>query len=211
MDDEDRWFGVFQGYRPHGDGAEEVFAGLPDAAEYVERLRSVCRAALHPDWARDAYFVVRTPPEATDEELVGLGRELLSGLRLIAVLATLSGRRDLHEYLGGVSRVAVVPLGGVDRRHDDHSLVHEAVGDILRGFCDYGHRAVQLREGFYSVACDYWLAWFLQWPYFRQWVPRDVFRPYFELWARGYEVAFQGSSLGIARHAEPSAAADPAR
>ncbi len=43
MNDEDRWFGVFQGYRPHGEGAEEVFAGFPDAAEYVERLQSVCR------------------------------------------------------------------------------------------------------------------------------------------------------------------------
>src|SRR4051794_32717661 len=109
MDDENRWYGVFQGYRPHGDGVEEVFAGLPDAPEYAERVRSVCRAAFHPDWARDAYFVVRAPGPATDEELVGFGQELLSGLRLLAVLA---GRRDLYEYLSRVSRVAVVPPGG---------------------------------------------------------------------------------------------------
>lgn len=202
MDDEDRWFGVFQGYRPHGDGVEGLFAGLPDAAEYADRLRAVCRAAHHPGWERDAYFVVRTPPPAADAELVGFGQELLEGLRLVAVLATLSGRRDLHEYLSGVGRVVVVPPGGADRMHDDHALVHDAVGDIVRGHQDYDHPAVQLREGFYSVACDYWLGWFLQWPYFRARIPRDVFRPYFELWARGCEVAFRGDALHVSRCAE---------
>jgi hypothetical protein len=210
VDDEGRWFGVFQEYRPHGDGVEDVFAGLPDAPEYAARLWSVCRAAFHPDWARDAYFVVHTPPPAADQELVDYGQELLSGLRLIPLLATLSDRGYLHEYLGGVSGVEVVAPGGCDRRHDDHLLVHEALGDILRGFHDYGHRAVQLSEGFYSVACDSWLGWYLQWPYFREWLPRDVFRPYFELWARGCEVAFRGESLCIARQAAPGAAADRA-
>ena len=199
MDDEDRWFGVFQGYRPDGAGVEEVFAGFPDAPDYVERIRAVCRAAYHDRWEREAYFVVRTPPPATDEELIAFGRELLSGLHLIALLATSSGRRDLHEYLSRVDRVAVVPAADCDRGNDDHTLVHEAIGDILRGFCDYDHPAVRLREGFYSVACEYWLAWYLQWPYYRRWVPRDVFRPFFELWARGCEVAFHGAALTIAR------------
>ncbi len=199
MDDEDRWFGVFQGYRPNGDGVEEVFAGLPDATEYATRIRSVCRAAHHDGWERDAYFVVGRPQPATDVELVAFGQEILSGLRLVAILATLSGRRDLHEYLSRVNHVAVVPAAACDRKNDDHTRVHEALGDILTGFHDYEHPAVRLREGFYSVACDYWLAWFLQWPYFHGWIPRDVFRPFFELWARGCLVAFHGGTLTIAR------------
>jgi hypothetical protein len=99
VDDEDQWFGVFQGYRPHGHGVEAVFAGLPEAGDYAERVRAVCRAAFHPGWAQDAYFVVRTPRPATDSELLTLGQELLRGLRLIAVLATLGGSRALHERL----------------------------------------------------------------------------------------------------------------
>jgi hypothetical protein len=201
VDNEDQWYGVFQGYRPHGDGVEELFNGVPDAPEYVERLQSVCRAAYHDGWVQDAYFVVRTPQPASNEELIALGQELLGGLRLIAVLATLSGSRELHAYLSGISGVTVVPTAGLDREHDDHLLVHESVRDIMRGFYDYGHRIIQLREGYYSVACNYWLAWYLQWPYFRQWVPRDVFRPYFELWARGCRVGFQGDSLCLARDA----------
>lgn len=199
MDDEDRWFGVFQGYRPDGDGVEEVFAGLPDAPDYADRVRSVCRATYHDAWERDAYFVVRRPQPASDEELVAFGRELLSGLQLIAETAAASGRRDLKDYLSRVIRIAVVSAAECDRGNDDHTRVHEAVGDFLGVLADHENPAVKLGEGFYSVACEYWLAWYLQWPYFREWFPRDVFRPYFELWARGCEVVFQGDVLNIAR------------
>ena len=199
MADEDQWYGVFQGYRPHGDGVEALFVGVPDAAEYVERLRAVCRAAYHDDWARDGYFVLRHPQPASDEELVTLGRELLGGLRVVALLASLSGDRELLSYLTTVSDIAIVPLAEFDHRSDDNMVVHQTIGDILRGLSDYGHRIVQLREGFYSVACDPWLAAYLQWPYFREWIPPDVFRPYFELWRRGRRVAFRADSLCLTK------------
>lgn len=200
MNDEDRWFGVFQRYRPDGDGVEEVFVDLPDATEYADRIRSVCRATSHPGWERDAYFIVRSPKPATEQELVGYGEELLAGLRLISLQPVPSGDRELHKYLEGVTHL--ITTCQVDTWHDDHTLVHESVGDILQGLQDADHRAVQLGEGFYSVACDYWLAWYLMWPYFRGWVQQEVFRPYFELWLRGCSIAFQGDTLCIARPVE---------
>lgn len=199
MDDADRWFGVFQGYRPAGEGVEAVFEGMPDAAEYAARIRAVCRAADHDDWARDAYFVVRRRRPAPSVDLIAAGHDLLSGLKLIAEIVARSGRPELKEYLGRVRQVEVGPPGTGDRGHDDHALVHEGVGDYLGSLDDDDHPAVRLREGFYSVACDYWLAWYLQWPYYRTWVERDVFRPYYELWASGCEVAFRGHSLVVAR------------
>lgn len=200
MNEEDRWFGVFQRYRPHGDGVEEVFADLPDASDYAERIRSVCRAALHPEWAQDAYFIVRSPKPATEQELVDYGEELLAGLRLISQRLSQSGTGDLQDYLECVNHISTSCQ--VDEWHDDHIFVHESVGDILQGLQDDDHLAVQLGEGFYSVACDYWLAWYLMWPYFRRWVPQEVFRPYFELWSRGCSIALQGDTLWIARPAE---------
>jgi hypothetical protein len=98
-----------------------------------------------------------------------------------------------------VSKVEIVPPEVCSRKQDDHLSVHDPLCDILRGFYDYEDLAVQLREGFYSVACDYWLGWYLQWPYFQKQVPQDVFRPYFELWERGCEVAFREDSLDIAK------------
>ncbi|MCV4820361.1 hypothetical protein OFM15_30235, partial [Escherichia coli] len=79
----------------------------------------------------DAYFVVRQPKTATDEELVAIGHELLDGLRLIAETATARGRRALGDYFVRVTHVAVVPAAECDRGNDDHTLVREAVGDFL--------------------------------------------------------------------------------
>src|SRR5262249_40562110 len=136
---------------------------------------------------------------ATDKQLVAFGRELLDGVRLIGLRAKSAGSWELDAYLSGVSGVSVVQPDAFDCKHDDHLLVHEAVGEGLCGLYDYCHRAIELREGYYSVACDYWLAWYLQWPFFRPRFGRDIFRPYYELWARGHGVAFQGERLCLAR------------
>lgn len=197
MDDEDRWYGVFQGYRPHGDGVEEVFAGLPDADEYVARIKAVCAASYHDDWARDGYFVVRRPRPATEDELLALGRELLDGLRVLARAAGRESRR-LLSLLPTSAAVEVFPAEAFDRKHPDHLDVLDEVRSAMPPR-DFGDRVIQLREGFYSVACDFWLAYYLQWPYYRGRVPQDVFRPYFDLWARGYRCAVQGGSLRLAR------------
>jgi hypothetical protein len=198
LDDEDRWFGIFQGFRPDGAGVRKFFADSPDADDLVARIQLVCKAAHHDEWARDAYFVVRRPTPATDEELIAFGRELLGELR---TLAPILGQRDLIEGLGRIDRVEVVPPGACDRSCDDHLTIHESLGDSLGARRNRRHPASKYREGYYSVACDYWLGWFLQWPAYRHLTERDTFRPYFELWARGAEIAFQDGALAIARSA----------
>jgi hypothetical protein len=101
----------------------------------------------------------------------------------------------LDRYLAGVSGAVVVPSAAASRENDDDILVYEVVGDFMEEFYDYEHPIIKPREAYYSVACDYYLAWYLQWPYFAERIRRDVFRPYFELWARGHGCVFQGSSL----------------
>jgi hypothetical protein len=105
------------------------------------------------------------------------------------------GQPHLDRYLASVSGAVVVPSAGASRMNDDDTLVYEAVGDFMGEHYDYEHPIIKLREAYYSVACDFCLAWYLQWPYFRQKIGQDVFRPYFELWARGHGCVFQGSSL----------------
>ncbi|MBI1901482.1 MAG: hypothetical protein HYS13_10275 [Planctomycetia bacterium] len=57
--DDDHLFGRFQQFRPHGQGVEKVFVGVPKAAEYVSRLLAVCSATSDAACANDAYFVAR--------------------------------------------------------------------------------------------------------------------------------------------------------
>lgn len=195
MDEVERAFGLFQQYRPHGVGVEAVFDGIPHATEYVKRLRSVYRASYHEDWARDVYFIVRSPRAASLEELAAFGMEYLSGLRLLSAMLAERGQPRLDRYLASVSGAVVSPSAAANRMNDDDIMVCEAVGDFMGEFYDYEHPIIKLREAYYSVACDYFLGWYLQWPFFRKRIPRDVFRPYFELWAHGFGCVFQRGSL----------------
>jgi hypothetical protein len=194
MDDVERASGLFQQFRPLGNGVEAVFDSVPNANAYVRRLRSVYCAAYHQDWARDVYFIVRSPQPASLEELANFGMQYVSGLRFLSAMLAKRGQPRLDRYLASVSKAVVVPFAGPSRMNDDDTLVHEAVKDFMGEFYDYEHAIIKLREAYYSVACDYHLAWYLQWPYFSEKIPRDVFGPYFELWARGRGCVFQGSS-----------------
>jgi hypothetical protein len=199
VDHRDRSFGLFQNYRPYGNGVEEVFASVPNAGEYVSRLRLAYGAAYHEEWYRDAYFVVRSPQRLPDSELAALGMELVSGLRYLASLLAQGGQREFDGYLQWVQQTAFDGPDRVVSVSNEDALVHEAVGDFLNSFYVRGDRIEQLGEAYYSIACDYWLGWYLQWPYFSARLHRDVFRPYFELWACGCSCCFRGKRLCLAR------------
>jgi len=195
MDDVECAFGLFQQFRPDGVGVEVVFDGVPNASEYVERLRTIYRAAYHDDWDRDVYFIVRSPQAASPEELAAFGMEYVAGLRFLSGMLAKRGHPRLDKYLASVTGAVVVPHATANRMNDDDTLVYEAVSDFMGEFYNYEHPIIKLREAYYSVACNYYLGWYLQWPYFSEKIPRDVFRPFFELWVRGYGCVFQGSSL----------------
>jgi hypothetical protein len=53
----------------------------------------------------------------------------------------------------------------------------------------------ELEEAFYSIACDYYLAWHLMWPWLRGASPvEEPFRPYLDLWRRGVDLRFESES-----------------
>lgn len=203
MQDEEKWFGVFQAYRPTGAGVEEVFAGVEDAADHAERIRSVCRACRHAGWERDAYFVVRSPQAAEEGELLALGRAQLQEVNKLALLGAVLGTRTLQDRISEVKDVRLVSPADVDFRAETHLDVWNGVDVLLLGLYDYADRLVRLREGFYSVACDQWLGWYLQWPYFRKRTGmREMFRPYFDLWVRGVRICFRKDAMCLVRPEE---------
>jgi hypothetical protein len=185
-------FGFFQQFRPGGVGVERLFADVPNGEQYVSRLREVYQATSDPACAKDLYFVVRSPREATDEELRALGDSLLLELR---GLAKIIDNEELSMYLQRIDGVELVPKQNLNRNCDDNLLVMEEVGDWLRE--EFDDSVLRMREAYYSIACDFFLTYYLQWPSFS--MSRDVFRPYFALWRCGADVSFEGPCLQIGR------------
>jgi hypothetical protein len=198
METDDR-FGLFQKFRPDGAGVECIFQQLSDAADYVARLALLYRVTQPSFRESDAYFIMRTPPACSDAELVEFGSSLIDGLRYIAKLGARYGFGEVESYLANVTQICIVDRSDLDNEHDDQIRIHESIGDFLGKYDQEDHLIMQLHEAYYSIACDYWLAWYLQWPYFKEWFRVDVFKPYFEMWTRGCQIAFRGILLTIAR------------
>ncbi len=185
---------LFHWFRPDGIGLESALSFLPDAPRYVERLLRVYRAAKHPTSNRDAYFVVRSPEAATKAKIVAMGKEYLANLR---VLAGAVGNAEFTSCLASVTRVQVVPADQLNPESDEGLTVYEAISDFF-GYAHDDDPIRLLREAYYSIACDPYLALYLQWPYYEHLCSVDCFEPYFRLWQHGYSCAFDVSTLKLA-------------
>jgi hypothetical protein len=187
----------FQRFRPDGEGVERALSPLPGGSEYVRRLLPVYRATRHPGWERDTYFVVRQPRDAEPLEVSRTGNEFVENLR---ILANAIGDDELSSYLASIVRVEVMPAAaGLDRRTHGHVIVNETIGDYLIRRTDHDDPVAILEEAYYSIACDYDLSRYLQWPYYRHLCEGDCFEPYFRLWQCGYSYAFGEGTLTVAR------------
>lgn len=196
---EQDYAGFFQQFRPEGNGVEYVFAGVPKGDSYVSRLMKVYRATSDNSCCKDVYFIVRSPAPATDGDLNSIGKEFLSNLSMVARLV---GNIELLEYLHRVSRVENVPLEQVRPENPEAIMVEEVIGDWLIANSNFDNLIPAMSEAFYTVACDFFLQYYLQWPYFEHLSGIDVFQPYCDLWLRGTECVFEGTALKLARRIE---------
>jgi hypothetical protein len=192
--DADQTYGLFGHFRPAGMGVEAVFAPLAHGAEYLARLRPIYAATADPECARDAYFIVRRPRGVTQTELDQLGQAFLAHLRS---LADVIGDAELDAVLDGTRRIEHRAIRMEDFDTDEHLTVSETIGDWLGGHADEEDPIDVLREAYYSLAADDWLAHHLQWPRYAELCPIDVFAPYAELWHAGLSCVFRAETLVI--------------
>ncbi|WP_430108390.1 hypothetical protein [Paenibacillus sp. B1-33] len=60
---------------------------------------------------------------------------------------------------------------------------------------DYDAPIEILDEAYYSIACDYWISYYLQWHRYR--LKGDPFASYFDLYRLGYSATFSEHALYI--------------
>lgn len=78
-----------------------------------------------------------------------------------------------------------------------NSKTKEVPEDVLKG---HGEQLIKglkelLDEAYYSIACDYWISYYLQWH--RYGLKGDPLAPYFELYRLGYSAIFSEQKLYI--------------
>lgn len=192
----DNMAGFFQTFRPDGHVLEHLFAELPAGLDVFSRLRRVYAATAAPpiDPTRfDLYFIVRKPTPTSDAYLLRHAAELLTNWRMIAAEF---GAQELVELLTPIPKVRLSkePPPRVDPA--DHDSLDVFIYDIQ---CDWHGRLTPLcphanwmREGFYFISCDYYLAHYITWPwYMKSSTIKEPLGSYFELWFHGAELRCQ--------------------
>ena len=179
--------GLFQAFRPDGDGLSSVMKELRGGDEVLKRLFQIYAASADAFRPGQAYFEV-SPGRVHGEDASSIARRHLQGLEVL-----LQGDDELLELLRDVSVAYESDLSGapVLEGDDDPSVwLFDAVSDVLLDAMDRSSPLVVLRDAAFSIANDVYLAAFVLWPLYTSLGPADPLAPSFELWAAGLEVRF---------------------
>lgn len=198
---EDNLYGIFQCFMPDGTGVEAVFSPLPDGDLLRERILPVYK--LVEQKVREClkqgivpgYFVPETIV-CSDEELMQLGDQFINNIK---TLSEYNNDNEFTELMAGITNVEIVKSREeLDKSIDDtQDYIYDALSDYISDYIDSNDLLSILSEAYYSIACDYWLSYYLQYPAIKTDLNCDIFKPYFELWARGYYCSFKTDALLI--------------
>ncbi|MCG7407100.1 hypothetical protein MH117_06700 [Paenibacillus sp. ACRRX] len=192
-------YGYFQMYMPSGEGVEATFAPLEDGDAYLQRIKRMYELLDPEDFNGDTvpgYFNSKTG-DVPQDVLIRYGEQLIKGLKeLLDEFEDLDGVADAAAYLSGIKEVQLLPHGKINtirQAHDPH--VYEALFEVVSEHKDYDAPIEILDEAYYSIACDYWISYYLQWHRYR--LKGDPFDAYFELYRLGYFATFSEHKLYI--------------
>ncbi|MFC9707241.1 hypothetical protein ACFTRD_03695 [Paenibacillus sp. NPDC056933] len=212
----DHLYGFFQWFMPSGAGVERVFEPIPDGQRFLDSIRLIYEM-LNPEEFAGEYvpgYFNGGHEDASLETLRGLGEELIQRLKSLFSMVPEDDEiadvaKEAYEALACVKEVVVLPpgeIGKLEQRliqgtdEEDSEVVYEALGDLLRSRKDYNEAIEILSEAYYSIACDYWVAYYLQWPRYQGLQEAEnCLYPYFELYRYGYNLHWTQTKLFIGR------------
>lgn len=195
---EDQFYGYFQSFMPYGEKLEKVFEPLPDGSALYDRIKPIYSATeeqaldLFNANASPGYFV---PSEisATDD-VMACAKRWLENLVVFADFVT---DADLCLALQSVKNVRI---GDKVDESDLQDVLWDVFSDWKNENLDSDALISVLDEAYYSIACDYFIAAYLQYPSFKNKPAIDFLAPYFELWKRGFRLQLTTTELLLIKH-----------
>lgn len=185
--------GFFQNFRPDEQQLGPLFEDLPAGAEVFKRLQQVYRATACTFTGRqgaDLYFIVRRPEPTTNDQLMRFATAQLSNWRNMAAAI------NEHELVDLLTPIPLITIRDgsptAPNPHDTESLdayIYDVQTDWHAQLAPLCPHASWMRDAFYYLACDYYLARFITWPwYMHSSSLNDPYEPYFYLWLHGAEL-----------------------
>tara|TARA_R110002049_G_scaffold27321_2_gene94241 strand:+ start:453670 stop:454446 length:777 start_codon:yes stop_codon:yes gene_type:complete len=197
----DSLIGLFQSFRPDGEGLAGAFDQVSSGEQLRERLQTLFDVAgddRRPQGGRDAYFVVRNPQPIAPDVAHQKAIQWIEGLTELALML---GDVETVGALQPIPKIRVlegIPPKHPRREEEKSELLKAFQNDVtmLTARIDAAdpHAAV-LRQAYYFIACDAMLRDYLMWPLYAQAAAvDDPFEPYFQLWRCGVKYRIFGES-----------------
>lgn len=181
--------GMFNRYRPSGQGIERILDGDNIRQEIRYRVKRVYEISA-PSWRPgDLYFVVRYFEPICQTQAVRIVIDHLSGIKR---LADFVGDRETSEAITMLKVVGGFAPGLV---HDDEvpTLIYECLTDFISRFQFSQNEIFVLKEALFSMANDYFLMAYMLWPAIQAIAPvQGVIEPYIDIWRCGIRIDYSG-------------------
>lgn len=198
FDLEDQFYGYFQCFMPYGENLEKVFEPLANAKELHQRIKPMYQITekqvleVFKENASPGYFVAA--PLGSSEQALLWAKKWLENL---VVFADFLQDKELSLALSGIKEVKI-------GQKVEHSEINDLFWDA---FCnwkddntDFQELISVLSEAYYSIACDYYISAYLQYPSFKSKPTINWLAPYFELWKLGFRFELTTTELILIQH-----------
>ena len=184
--------GIFNAYRPNGDGVERLFGHDAEGQLILQRVLAIYRATSVGWRPGDLYFIVRQPAPVEPMAAVALAHSFLSDIR---ALTKAVGVADPCEELP-----KEVCFSSQKKTQEMHPVEFtETLGDILAELDPTQIPAVLLQEAVYSMANDYQLTTYVLWPLLaaKYGIQTPLMDSYFELWRHGIRLTVEEEGICV--------------
>lgn len=196
----EQFYGYFQRFMPYGENVKKVFEPLQYKNELLERLLPIYQITAsktlkqYEEDVSPGYFC----PESTDdyEKILVYGKQYIEYLK---EFASFSEDEELLELLNNINNIQFF-----DEKpdiEDDYlnSHLYDCISDWGIDNIEEDELIYLLREAYYSINCDYYLSYYLQYPLLKNKPSTDFLMPYFKIWESGHYCMFDGNILKIFR------------
>lgn len=195
---EEQFYAYFQCFMPDGREVEKVFSPLDNGDELLQRLMPIYTTTsaktkrLFDQGRAPGYFCPE--PSGTTEVLVALGHEHLVDLKTFVQFI----KDDvLLEKINAVSDIVVFDTEPERGDCSIQEYLHDVISDWALSQLDDTSCVSLLGEAYYSINCDYWLSYYLQYPTFKKKPDVDFLKNYFKIWSKGFHCRFDNNQLVI--------------
>jgi len=169
---------LFQSFTSKPDELKFIFEQMQNGEELYDAIRPIYDLKCDPSIT---YFI---PPIKRCEasSFTQLGVDLIDSLKKLPIHA------ELAEMIENISLVSHREIKNSDFENDSFIIFYEILGDYLSSLFSDTETEL-LKEAYYSIANDYFLACYFRWADLRG-SEENLLTPYYKIWKQGYSIAF---------------------